>query len=148
MWRVLRGAGPQELRVDTTLNCGQAFRWVATGENEWTGELAGMVVSLMQTPTEVHYCVRSDAARTTDADVEDVLRDYFQLDVNLTKLYADWSERDAVFKKRAQSFMGIRILRQPPVENMITFICSSCNNIPRITSMVRIARCYSLLIHT
>src|SRR5690606_23456805 len=73
------------------------------------------------------------------------LRDYFQLDVNLTKLYADWSERDAVFKKRAQSFMGIRILRQPPVENMITFICSSCNNIPRITSMVRIARCYALL---
>lgn len=64
------------------------------------------------------------------------IKDYFQLDVNLLKLYDDWSERDAVFRTLRSRFSGIRILRQDPWENLISFICSSNNNIGRITKMI------------
>ena len=70
------------------------------------------------------------------ADDDAVLKDYFQLDVNLRDLYNRWSKVDANFEKISKQFEGIRILRQDPVECLFAFICSSNNNITRITSMV------------
>ncbi|XP_067660776.1 N-glycosylase/DNA lyase-like isoform X2 [Haliotis asinina] len=67
---------------------------------------------------------------------ESVLRDYFQLSVNLGKLYKSWSAADHNFKKISSSFQGIRMLRQDPVENLFSFICSSNNHISRSSSMV------------
>ncbi|XP_054770057.2 N-glycosylase/DNA lyase-like [Lytechinus pictus] len=66
----------------------------------------------------------------------DILRDYFQLDMNLGELYNQWQKADKNFSKVSQGFPGVRILRQDPVENLISFICSSNNNIARITGMV------------
>lgn len=65
------------------------------------------------------------------------LKDYFQLNVDLLKLYDEWSERDAVFMGFRRRFEGIRVLRQDPWENLVSFICSSNNNITRITKMVK-----------
>lgn len=65
-----------------------------------------------------------------------MLRDYFRLDVNLDKYYIEWSTVDPYFEMAAEEFYGIRILAQDPVENIFSFICSSNNNISRITNMV------------
>ncbi|XP_005095305.2 N-glycosylase/DNA lyase [Aplysia californica] len=71
-----------------------------------------------------------------DSSTKAILRDYFQLDTNLDQLYSEWSSKDDHFKKVASSFRGIRILRQDPVENLVSFVCSSNNHISRISSMV------------
>ena len=48
-----------------------------------------------------------------------------------------WKKADTVFSKTVgNKFHGIRVLRQDPVENLFSFICSSNNNIERISSMV------------
>ncbi|XXG94731.1 hypothetical protein Hte_000988 [Hypoxylon texense] len=51
-------------------------------------------------------------------------------------LYDQWSKSDANFRKKAPKFTGIRILSQDPWEALIAFICSSNNNISRISQMV------------
>jgi N-glycosylase/DNA lyase len=61
---------------------------------------------------------------------------YFNLDTNLTKLYLQWSELDSNFKRKALKFTGIRILCQDAWEALVSFICSSNNNISRISQMV------------
>ncbi|KAI9446071.1 hypothetical protein H4582DRAFT_1903229 [Lactarius indigo] len=48
------------------------------------------------------------------------LRDYFQLDVDLVKLYSERAERDPVFCKSRTRFEGIRMLRQDPWENLVS----------------------------
>ena len=58
------------------------------------------------------------------------------LSSNLTDLYEQWSSQDPNFKKKASQFTGIRILRQDPWEALVSFICSSNNNIARISQMV------------
>ncbi|KAI8823472.1 DNA N-glycosylase [Fimicolochytrium jonesii] len=142
-WESLR-VTPADLRLDTTLNCGQSFRWVKTGEEEWTSVLKGKIVSLRQEESDILFKLHEQTAGdefATTAPLESqeafrpVLEDYFQLNVDLKGLYEKW-KMDLNFKKKASFFAGIRILRQDPTENVFTFICSSCNNIPRITSMV------------
>ena len=79
-----------------------------------------------------------------EADVNDlksengeaILRDYFQLKIDLEDLYGKWSRNDQVFNKLSQNFGGLRMLRQDPVENLFSFICSQNNHITRIASMV------------
>ncbi|ROJ66264.1 N-glycosylase/DNA lyase [Anabarilius grahami] len=72
----------------------------------------------------------------TDNKDEDLLRDYFQLDVKLGDLYRNWSTADPHFKHTANIFTGVRLLRQDPVECLFSFICSSNNHISRIQGMV------------
>jgi N-glycosylase/DNA lyase len=69
-------------------------------------------------------------------DTESLLQEYFNLRPKLSDLYEQWSNADANFKKRAVKFTGIRILKQDPWEALVGFICSSNNNIARISQMV------------
>lgn len=65
-----------------------------------------------------------------------IIKHYLNLSSNLSDLYAQWSSQDPNFKKKAAQFTGIRILRQDAWEALVSFICSSNNNIARISQMV------------
>ncbi|KAJ2450348.1 8-oxoguanine glycosylase ogg1 [Coemansia sp. RSA 2424] len=136
-WQDL-GVAPTELRLDPTLVCGQAFRWKATGPTEWTCAIFGHVVDLRQTSTSVLFrsLGKLPTASDSDGELKQLLCDYFQLQVSLQALCEQWTKVDPAFKGLAQTQLGVRILRQPVVENLFTFIASSNNNIKRITMLV------------
>ena len=105
--------------------------------------LKGRLISLKQDPTHLHYKVTwpTTATLTKHEDSEDddtpsLLHSYFALSQSLTTLYAQWSLSDTNFARRAPAFTGIRILNQDAWETLISFICSSNNNISRISQMV------------
>ncbi|KUI60875.1 N-glycosylase/DNA lyase [Cytospora mali] len=140
-----------ELCIDTTLRCGQSFRWRKIGD-EWHCTLHGRIISLKQDPHHLHYRATwpkahiaplsppATGANTpvelpTD-DTESLLNKYFNLHYDLSSLYQQWSDGDANFRKRAPKFTGVRILNQDAWEALVGFICSSNNNISRISQMV------------
>ncbi|KAH7034970.1 DNA glycosylase [Microdochium trichocladiopsis] len=126
-----------ELCIETTLRCGQSFRWRKVGD-EWNCVLHGRLLSLTQDPESVKYKVTwPDKANTgLGDDTEALLRHYFSLKYDLGALYKQWSADDANFRKKAPQFTGIRILSQDAWEALVSFICSSNNNISRICQMV------------
>ncbi|KAJ8605146.1 hypothetical protein CTAYLR_000486 [Chrysophaeum taylorii] len=65
------------------------------------------------------------------------LREYFQVSETLEPLYARWAGCDPRMAEVAAAIEGARVIRQDPVECLTAFICSSNNNIPRITLMLR-----------
>jgi len=65
------------------------------------------------------------------------LKSYFNLHLDLPALYDQWSRDDANFRRKAPKFNGIRILNQDAWEALVAFICSSNNNISRISQMVQ-----------
>ncbi|KAI8518638.1 8-oxoguanine glycosylase ogg1 [Branchiostoma belcheri] len=144
--------------------------WAKSGV--MTGVLAGRVWKLSQTDTHVLYQVighvqdqtitprpgrknqkrkSSSPIETRNASVkkkikseENALDTEEQLDVKLTDLYEQWCQADPHFKQVSPNFTGIRMLRQDPVENLFSFICSSNNHISRISGMVeRLCEAYS-----
>lgn len=137
----------RELCVATTLRCGQSFRWKQY-DDKWICTLRGRIVQITQNKDHLQYraiwpsdssrdCTKTedDLAVVVD-DTGDLLRHYLNLGPNLTELYQQWSDADKNFKKRAPQFTGIRILRQDAWEALVGFICSSNNNIIRISQMV------------
>ena len=86
-----------------------------------------------------------EAGDSGDARMLAALRDYFQLGDDggggsgsdpLPRLYAEWAAADERMRAITAALPGMRVLRQPPVECLISFICSSNNNIARITQML------------
>ncbi|KAK5923898.1 hypothetical protein CgunFtcFv8_000826 [Champsocephalus gunnari] len=138
LWRSLACA-KSELRLDLTLACGQSFRWRETAEGHWTGVIRGRVWTLTQTDDTL-WRKRSPVAVTPvhqdTKEEEEMLRDYFQLNVKLGDLYKEWGAADHHFKHIADIFTGIRMLRQDPTECLFSFICTSNNHITRIQGMV------------
>ncbi|KAL4927244.1 8-oxoguanine glycosylase OGG1 [Aspergillus undulatus] len=129
-----------ELCINTTLRCGQSFRWhKLADEDEWRCVLYGRLVSLKQDTTHLHYRTYLNP-KSPDSNDKDttlaIIKHYFNLSSDLSILYAQWSSSDPNFRKKASSFTGIRILRQDAWEALISFICSSNNNIARIGQMV------------
>ena len=121
-----------------------------------TCALHGRIVSLRQDSTHLHYRTTrlSNSFHITPAsslnsskdgipsddgdDTESLLRHYLNLTPDLGALYEHWSSVDPNFKKRAPKFTGVRILKQDAWEALVAFICSSNNNIIRISQMVTI----------
>lgn len=128
-----------ELNLKTSLRGGMSFRWVQLAESEYRGVIGHRVYYFKQSPCDIEYKAY-DKSEVSQSSVEKELNDYFRLDENLTELYEEWSSRDAKFKQRVATYpqllAGIRVLRLDPVENLFSFICSSNNNIKRITQMV------------
>lgn len=138
-------------------------RWHNVSESdEWRCVVYGRLLSLKQDSSYLYYryyqatplsslptppatTVASNSQSDEDADqnsdakddhIVKILQHYLNLSSNLTSLYAHWSSHDPNFKKKATQFSGIRILRQDPWEALVSFICSSNNNISRISQMV------------
>jgi N-glycosylase/DNA lyase len=156
---------PAELRPSATLTTGQCFHWRVvdtSGSNEgdeteskqteskvsawgshdateWVGTLRvsssgqSVVLVIRETPDTTMYRVLE---APTDFNVESFLHSYFQLDEKLVPLYREWSDSCDRLSRIAPCIPGVRIVDQDPWECLVSFICSSNNNIPRIAKMV------------
>lgn len=112
------------------------FRWKKIskdGKDKWIGVFLNKVWELQQENDMILYSVweAKNAKIGTESYYNKLLSSYFQLDLNLKDNYDKWSKKDQFFKDAAEQFYGIRILKQDPVENIFSFICSSNNNIAR-----------------
>jgi N-glycosylase/DNA lyase len=131
-----------QLSLSAVLKCGQSFRWsilpLAIPETklaipdanvpnyEYRFCLRDRVICLRQNSSTLWYRgVFTNAAQSTeeqelrDSETLAWIRDYFQLDVDLLELYDEWSRQDPVFARVRDRFIGIRMLRQDPWENLV-----------------------------
>lgn len=124
--------------------CGQAFRWrrvavpAPTGHRlEWSLCLPDRVVFVQHDPQDECLYHRSEyRGKPRPISTAEWLHDYLNLGKPTDAWYREWCERDPIFARHAARFAGVCILRQDPWECMCSFICSSNNNIARISQMV------------
>ncbi|XP_031490444.1 N-glycosylase/DNA lyase OGG1 [Nymphaea colorata] len=123
-----------ELSLPLTLLTGQTFRWKQTGPSQFTGVVKSHLFSLKQLDNDVGYFLHF--SRTNSLVAEKALIDYLNLKISTKEMWAGFVEADSRFAALAPHVAGIRVLRQDPLECLFQFICSSNNNIGRITKMV------------
>ena len=120
----------QRLDLTATLTSGQAFRW-RRGAGWFEGVVFGNIVRMRQIDDGVEFTSAPDDEST----MQPLLRDYLGLNADLDAIYASIAT-DRRMQAAIARYRGMRILRQEPWECLVSFICSSNSNIPRITKNV------------
>ncbi|HUK93168.1 MAG TPA: DNA glycosylase [Methanomicrobiales archaeon] len=120
----LRLRDDQPLDLSLTLSCGQAFRWVQR-DGWWEGVVGESLWKVRQEGDRLSYSGMKAPA----------LRHYLALDEDLPAILAS-VDRDPVIHRSIEACRGLRILRQDPWEILISFICATNTNIPRIRKMI------------
>lgn len=117
-----------DLVLAHTLDCGQAFRWEQVDEDTFTGAVGRRTLTISQ---------HGDTFTLHDTPPEDFpfWSEYLDLDTDYGSIKTRLSE-DATLRIACAYGHGIRLLRQPPEETLLSFIISQNNNIPRIKGII------------
>jgi N-glycosylase/DNA lyase len=110
----------QPFNLDKTLSCGQVFRWAGTG-GWWTGIVGDRVIRIRQD---------GDILTWEGAD-DSFISNYFSLDLDLPRILSE-IDRDPVIHQAIEACRGLRIIRQPPWECLVSYIIATFTNIPSI----------------
>lgn len=116
-----------ELDLDKTLNCGQAFRWHKDKDNNWIGVVGNRIWILRQYDNYIETNIKED-------DLSKII-EYFNLDMSYTDEISK-IDLDNFALKAYNYSKGIHILRQDLFETMVTFLMSSCNTMSNIRNIV------------
>jgi N-glycosylase/DNA lyase len=128
---IIRLRDDQPLDLALSLSCGQAFRWELR-EGWWEGIVGKRLWRVRQEGDRVLY----------QGTTAPAVRHYLALDEDLPAILAS-VDRDPVMHRSIEACRGLRILRQDPWEVLISFICATNTNIPRIRKMIAaLARCF------
>jgi len=111
----------QPFSLDETLGCGQVFRWERSPDGTWQGIVDNHVIRIRQNGNRLRF---------SGAPAE-FIRQYFALDVDLPPILSV-IDNDPVIHRAIGECSGLRLVRQPPWECTVSYICSTNSNIPTI----------------
>ncbi len=107
--------------LDQTLSCGQVFRWERIADGWWYGVVGDRVIKIRQDESNLVF----EGANTA------FIRHYFSLDLDLKKIIKTF-DKDPFIHAAISQCTGLRLVRQPPWECTVSYICSTNSNIPTI----------------
>ena len=128
---------PNGLDLDATFGCGQCFRWQRQPDGSWEGVVAGRAVRAAILPGEGGGRLCLEGLAGPDPALEpDFWAGYFALDLDYPALLERMRAAHRGLAGCIGCAPGIRVLRQPFFETLVTFLISQNNNIPRIRGIV------------
>lgn len=132
---------PKSFEPVHIFECGQCFRWNKEADGSYTGIFGNNVINVKKENEDIIF------EGVCDGNIEDVCKNYFDLDTDYEEIKRRLSGIDDFLKTSIEYGNGIRILNQDLWETIISFIISANNNIPRIKGIIdRISRKYGKII--
>ncbi len=122
----MKSINAERFSLIDTIECGQTFNWIREGEGYINAELGQVIYVEQQNNTLFYETSMSDSVS---------LREMFRLDDPLDEIQRE-IVRDGVMRQSIEFAPNLRIIRDPFFPCLISFICSSCKNIPAIHRMM------------
>lgn len=120
----------KSFKVKDIFDCGQCFRWNEENDGSYTGIFGRNILNVKESGEDIVF------EGICDGNIEEVCKNYFDLDRNYEEIKRNLSNVDENLKEAIKYGGGIRILNQDLWEMIISFIISANNNIPRIKGII------------
>jgi len=118
--------------IHSTINSGQYFLWEKIN-NSWYGIYDESVLKINLPENNRNLIYQYDSFPRIGNWQQHVLR----FDDKYDEIIDEISRKDRVVEDITKKYIGLRIMRQKPIQCIISFLCSSNNNIPRIRLILR-----------
>jgi N-glycosylase/DNA lyase len=122
--------GISHFDLESTLECGQCFRWQKNDDNDYTGVALGKAVRVVQKNDSLSFI------NTSVDEFQSIWYEYFDLGTDYGKIKEILSKDDPIMAEAVGFAPGIRLLRQPMFETLVSFIISANNSIPNIKRVI------------
>lgn len=124
------GAGSASLSASSIASSSSTSAPTTAGIQQFSADVATVTGAVKETET---------AEKSPSAGAEaiaSVISSFLHAHVAMQPLVHAWAAADPRLSTIAAALPGMRILRQDPWECLISFVCSSNNNVPRIMQML------------
>ena len=120
------------LDLDNTITCGQIFRFINEGDNSYTVILSDRVVNL-----KIIYNNLYIDSNKNDG-LEEVIRKYLDLDRDYLSIIENIRSMDHKLSNCLDSSLGLKMIKQEPIECIIEYIISANNSVRNITNSLNL----------
>ncbi|WP_148685558.1 DNA glycosylase [Candidatus Nitrosocosmicus hydrocola] len=118
--------------IHSTINSGQYFLWEKRN-NSWYGIYEESVLKITLPENNDNLIHEYDSF----PGIGNWHQHVFRFDDKYDEIIDEISRKDQVVKNITKKYIGLRIMRQKPIQCIVSFLCSSNNNIPRIRLILR-----------
>jgi N-glycosylase/DNA lyase len=119
----------QEIVPDNTFFIGQVFNWTKSNSSVFRGTLKNKLLELEFSGNSLRY-------NLTPPGSDSEIRTFLNLSHSLPPLLNTW-KKDRFFASVCNAMPGVRILKQPVFECLISFICSQNANVSKIAKNIQ-----------
>ncbi len=120
------------ININSTINSGQYFLWEKIN-NSWYGIYEDSILKITSPKDNGNVTYEYDSF----PEIENWQHDVFRFEDKYDDIINEISKKDKIIENIIKEYSGLRIMRQKPLQCIISFLCSSNNNIPRIRLILR-----------
>ncbi|CXI32797.1 N-glycosylase/DNA lyase, putative [Plasmodium berghei] len=144
-WTILN-ATPNDLQLKYCLLIGQEFHFKQVEKCSYIGMVNKKIYLFKETCDKILYQCLFDtnmelssnpSCNDSEKKNDDIdIYEFFNLSFPLEDQIKEWTKKDKRIEEISNKIKGLRILKNDSVESFFSFLCSTNNNIPRITLMI------------
>lgn len=112
--------------IDSTITCGQIFRYDIEDDNSYTVILPDRVINIKKVNDEL--IVNS----SNNDNLEEVVKEYFDLNRDYDSINEELLKKDKSLKKIIDLSYGLKVMNEPKLEALISYMLSTNNSVPNI----------------
>ena len=123
------------LDLDNTICCGQIFRYEKLEDDSYIVILKDRVVKLKYVDNKLYI-----DSNNMD-NIENVIREYLDLDRDYISIIENIKECDDVLGKYLDKSIGLKMIKQDPIECIVSYIISQNNSVRNIKNSLDLISC-------
>lgn len=119
-----------DINLDDTITCGQLFRYFKKNDNSYDIILKDRVINV-KLDNNILLISSND-----ETNLESIIYEYFDLNTNYNEIGNKIIALDNKLKESVNNSKGLKMLRQDPLEMIISYIISANNKVERISKSI------------
>ena len=122
----------KDLDLENTITCGQIFRYEQELDNSYTVILSDRVINIKYDNNTLYI------ESNNEDNLERVIKDYLDLDRDYITIMNNIKKLDNKLSECINQSLGLKMIKQPPIECIISYIISANNSVRNITNSLNL----------